>query len=132
MQYELSRAYVTGNVGSQNPAKDTHFEISRTGASFYPEVTVNRSAHTITVIYDHNEGRGMYGWLKDVVSGKQRRRVIADGSLIQRNSSGRETSRENFYGMFPIEFKVIQGVGRDNQTKIQAVLSYDFSENATN
>ncbi|MCP4678065.1 MAG: hypothetical protein GY854_21640 [Deltaproteobacteria bacterium] len=128
MQYVVPRGYVTGNEGSRNPAKDVHFEIAGYFGSFYPEVQVNRSANTITMTYDHNEGRGLYRWLKNVVSGKSRRQVVADGSIIQLNSAGKESSRENFFGLFPIEFKVMEGVGRSTQTKIRVVLSYNFSE----
>ncbi len=126
LQIESGQNNIFGNQISNNPNTDTLIEISGIISNFYPQVEDDVTAKTLTLTYDINEGAGLYLWFKLTAEGAG---VNRDISVIQQ-SGGIETSRKNYYEIFPVRWEIFEGFSLPQKIKARVVLSYDFSEDA--
>ncbi len=114
-----------GRQKSNNTATDKRVEISGVDTGWYPKVEVNSRDHTITMTFDWEEGCCVFDWYDAIVSGMPEKRSI---SIIEESSPGVESSRRNYYEVWPFQYDNFIGFGLDYQMKAQIVLSYDWSE----
>ncbi len=114
-----------GQQISNNPETDTLVEISGIIFNFYPQVENDPIERTLTLTYDINEGDGLYTWFK-VTS--ERGDNNLDMSVIEQ-TNGIETSRTNYYEVFPIRWEIYDGFSLPAKIKARIVLSYDRAEN---
>jgi len=125
LQIEPGQNGTFGSQVSNNPDTDTLIEISGIISNFYPQVEDDTINRTLTLTYDINEGSGLYGWFRNIAMGNDENRAM---SIIQQ-TNGVETSRQNFYEVFPIRWEVYDGFSLPAKIKARVILSYDRSEN---
>ena len=126
LQVVLDPGNPFGNTISDNPLTDTLIEISGvTSGPFYPEVEVDNTNNFVTLSYDITEGFGLASWVRFMAQGLAPNQTM---SVIQQDSGGNETSRTNFYEVFPVSWEIYNGFGLHNKIKARIVLSFDFSE----
>jgi hypothetical protein len=111
-----------GNSASMNnSATDTRTEIDSIQSSFYPQVTVDTAAKTLTMYFDYGEGGNIFAWARNTVwqgSGLTKVALTVD-------HPGATT---RYYNCFPIAWQLVSGVERAARSKQKVVISYDNSE----
>lgn len=124
--YELIGTFEHEN--SFNPNTDNHrVEISGIMVGAYPQVEIDQANRKITLTFDYMESNEVYDWVRSFFRGDTTKRSMSVISE-QPPGSGAETSRTNYFGVFPLRYQMISGFAQDIKTKQQIVLSYDFSE----
>lgn len=123
LQIENGQSDPFGTSQANNPDTDTLMEISGIIFNFYPQVVDDPIKKTLTLTYTINEGNGLYAWFKNTAAGNDNNREL---SVIQQ-TKGVETSRKNYYEVFPIRWEVYEGFTLPEKIKARIVLSYDTS-----
>ncbi len=124
LQIQTGQNNTFGSQVSDNPATDTLTEISGVISNFYPQVEDNTVNRTLTLTYDIKEGSGLYDWFRVTAAGTDNNR---DVSVIQQ-TKGVETSRQNYFEVFPIRWEIYDGFSLPEKIRARIVLSYDESE----
>ncbi|MDA0799459.1 MAG: hypothetical protein O2884_12425 [Chloroflexi bacterium] len=90
---------------------------------------------TITLTYDYEESLGIFEWASDTAiapAGATKRAMsiieVNQQQPILANGSPNETSRTNYFGVFPIRYQMTEGFGSYNKIKQEIVLNYDYEE----
>jgi len=110
---------------SFNPATDTRVEIAGIAVGAYPVVEVDPVNRTITLTFDYVEAGEAFSWARNTALGAGQKRAM---SIIQESAPGTETSRTNYFEVFPISFQHITGFGQVEKVKLRVVIAYGFSE----
>lgn len=123
--YNIALINPFGFESAFNPATDTRVEINGVSHNdFYPQVTVDLTKKTLTLTHESNEGGGIAQWVETIVQGNSDKRSM---SVIQ-EINGIETSRKNYFEVFPIMWEIYDGFALDTKLKARIVLSFDFEE----
>jgi len=109
---------------SNNLATDTRIEVNGIDLGSYPVVEVDTVNRTVTLTFDYIEAGASWAWINSTASGQGNNRAM---SIIQ-EVNGLETSRTNYYEVFPILFQHVTGFGQPEKTKIRLVIAYGYSE----
>lgn len=109
---------------SNNLATDTRIEVGGIALGPYPVVQVDTVNRTVTLTFDYIESGEAWQWSHDTGEGLGQNRSM---SVIQ-ETNGLETSRTNYFEVFPILFQHVDGFGQPEKTKIRLVLAYGVSE----
>ncbi len=125
-----------GNLASRNPATDNQaIEIEGINTGTWPQIAVDTANRTITLTYDYEESLGIFEWASDtaiapagatkkvtsIIEVNQQQPILANGSP-------NETSRTNYFGVFPIRYQMTEGFGTYSKIKQEIVLNYDYEE----
>ncbi len=115
-----------GNEVSFNPATDKLIEISGVGFPFNAEVEEDEANKTVSLIFDYNEGAGVFDWVNDFVVGAG---VIRAISIIETTdgTTATESSRVNYFECFPFIYEHFYGFGLETKRKTRMVFSYDLN-----
>jgi len=108
-----------GNASMNNPATDTPVDISGLLTDFYPQITSDPVAKTLTLYFDYGEGEALYDWAKQISEGGT---ATHGKKVINVDSAG---SPITYTGCFPISWQLVSGVERAARGKQKVVLSYD-------
>jgi hypothetical protein len=108
-----------GNASLNNPATDTRVDISGLTVGFYPQLTDDPAARTLTLDFDYGEGEALLGWARQIGS---------DGTAVH----GKRTLTADplgapviYSGCFPISWQLVGGLERAARGRQKVVLSYD-------
>ena len=123
LQIENGQLNTFGTSQDNNPDTDTLIEIEGIIFNFYPQVVDDPIKKTLTLTYTINEGGGLYSWFKNTATGNDNNRGL---SVIQQ-TKGVETSRKNYYEVFPIRWEIYEGFSLPEKIKARIILSYDSS-----
>ena len=124
MEYDTQPVDPFGVELSRNISTDTLVEIEGV-TTFYPVVEIDDVNRTLTFTFDYVEGSGILTWIRDTVLGTAPKRVL---SVIQQDSSGIETSRINYFGVFPVKYVHFTGYGMASKIKARVTVNFDFFE----
>ena len=109
---------------SNNLATDTRIEVEGIQLGPYPVVEVDTTNRTVTLTFDYIEGGESWGWAYTTAQGLDHNRNM---SIIQ-ETNGMETSRTNYYEVFPILFQHVTGFGQPEKVKLRLVIAYGWAE----
>jgi choline dehydrogenase-like flavoprotein len=109
---------------SFNTATDTRVEIEGIQVGPYPVVEVDTASRTITLTFDYVEAGEAYDWIHRTALGLDHKRAM---SIIQ-ETGGLETSRTNYFEIFPMIFRHFTGFGQTEKVKLRIVIAYGFAE----
>ena len=87
-------------------------------------VEVDAANRTVTLTCDYIEGGECYSWIFNAATGMDHKRAM---SIIQ-EANGMETSRTNYFEVFPIAFHHFTGFGRPEKVKLRILIAYGYSE----
>jgi hypothetical protein len=111
-----------GLLESRNLATDRRVEIGSVVTGAYPAVVIDTRAKSVMLTYDWVEGCCLLDWYTDTVEGIG---VKTEISVIEESAEGAETSRLNFFGVFPYRYESLTGFGLKYRMKARIWLSYD-------
>jgi hypothetical protein len=109
---------------SNNLATDTRIEVDGINLGPYPVVDVDTANRTVTMTFDYIEAGELWDWIYLTAIGQSQKRAM---SIIQ-EANGIETSRTNYFEVFPIAFQHFTGFGQPEKVKIRLVIAYGHSE----
>jgi hypothetical protein len=110
---------------SNNLGTDTKIEVARFGATLYPVVAVDTVNRTITLTFDFAEAGIAFPWIAEIATGHGSPTSM---SIIQEDVNGVETSRTNYFSVFPIVFQHFTGFGQPEKVKFRLVVAYGLAE----
>jgi hypothetical protein len=107
-------------------ANDNPVEIEGIG-TYYVQVSDDVVSRKLTLRMFYDESQNLYQWVdltRDGSSGYARSLSV----LTVDPDTLAEVSRRNYFGTFPLSYRLVSGLALPEKTVIEIVLSYNFSE----
>lgn len=109
-----------------NPATDNPVEVGGIG-TYYPEVTDNPTARFLTLRLFYNETQSLFQWAREARNGSVGVKRAVSVLTVDPDTQV-EQSRRNYFGVFPVSYRLVSGFSLPESTVIEVVLSYDVAE----
>jgi hypothetical protein len=121
IEFGTPPALYWGNASRNNPATDTEVTISGRLTGFYPAVTHDPAARTLTLDFVYGEGQNISDWVREVAT--QGTTGVGKSTLTTQPGSG---SAVQYHGCFPLSWQLVSGFERSGKSRQRVVLSYDY------
>ncbi len=109
-----------------DPDEDSRVEVSGIG-DYFPKVSDDAANRLLTMTLFFDETESLYQWARDARNGSAGAKRSLSVVTLDPVSMA-EVARRNYFGAFPVSYRLVSGFSQPARTVIEVVLSYDVAE----